>query len=76
MIGVLAIIVWMLITMETTSLLLKALKLFRVPHEVEMNGLDLAKHGEAAYPLVAYGHSWGDDKVAKEAVRKLCMARG
>jgi hypothetical protein len=32
----------------------------RVPREVEIRGLDIFKHGEAAYPLTAYGHGWGD----------------
>ena len=39
-------------------------------------GLDLAKHGEAAYPLVAYGHGWDDDRVTQEALRNLSMANG
>ena len=26
--------------------------------QTEENGLDLKKHGEAAYPAVAYGHGW------------------
>ena len=60
--------------MGPTFYLLKVFKLFRVSREVEINGLDLAKHGEAAYPLVAYGHGWSDDKVSREAMRKLSMA--
>ena len=33
----------------------------------EENGLDLKKHGEAAYPAVAYGHGW---KMVKTEVKK------
>lgn len=37
---------------------LKKIGKFRVPREVEIKGLDIFKHGEAAYPLAAYGHGW------------------
>uniref|UniRef100_A0A8R1DF73 Ammonium transporter n=1 Tax=Caenorhabditis japonica TaxID=281687 RepID=A0A8R1DF73_CAEJA len=32
----------------------------RVSEEIEINGLDVFKHGEMAYPLRAYGHGWHD----------------
>uniref|UniRef100_A0A1I8IXG0 Ammonium_transp domain-containing protein n=1 Tax=Macrostomum lignano TaxID=282301 RepID=A0A1I8IXG0_9PLAT len=39
---------------------LKAAGLLRVCEDFERKGLDIPKHGEPAYPLVAYGHGWGD----------------
>uniref|UniRef100_A0A914XGP8 Ammonium transporter n=1 Tax=Plectus sambesii TaxID=2011161 RepID=A0A914XGP8_9BILA len=59
-VGALAIIGWSLSLMGSLFLILRLLGLFRVPEEVELKGLDLYKHGEAAYPLVAYGHGWDD----------------
>ncbi|VDL81520.1 unnamed protein product [Nippostrongylus brasiliensis] len=38
----------------------------RVSEEVEINGLDIYKHGEAAYPLHAYGHGWHDFESVKD----------
>ncbi|PIO70260.1 hypothetical protein TELCIR_07889 [Teladorsagia circumcincta] len=38
----------------------------RVSEEVEINGLDIYKHGEAAYPLHAYGHGWHDFEPIKD----------
>ncbi|KHJ75990.1 hypothetical protein OESDEN_24391 [Oesophagostomum dentatum] len=38
----------------------------RVTAEVEINGLDIYKHGEAAYPLHAYGHGWDEYEPIKE----------
>lgn len=57
--------------------ILKKVKKFRVPAEVEIKGLDIFKHGEAAYPLTAYGHGWDevehikDPTVRQEALRKI-----
>jgi len=48
---------------------LKLLGIFRVPREVELKGLDIFKHGEPAYPLVAYGHGWDDDTVGAETMK-------
>jgi Amt family ammonium transporter len=36
--------------------------ILRVSDEVESKGLDIFKHGEPAYPVVAYGHGWQDDE--------------
>lgn len=35
--------------------------------EVEINGLDIYKHGESAYPLHAYGHGWHDFEAAPDS---------
>ena len=32
---------------------------YRVEKDIEINGLDIAKHGEPAYPTASYGHGWG-----------------
>uniref|UniRef100_A0AC35U7H8 Ammonium transporter n=1 Tax=Rhabditophanes sp. KR3021 TaxID=114890 RepID=A0AC35U7H8_9BILA len=56
----LAIILWSLGTMAPVFKFLKVIGKFRVSEEVEMKGLDIYKHGEAAYPLHAYGHGWDD----------------
>ncbi|CAK5077079.1 unnamed protein product [Meloidogyne enterolobii] len=55
-----AIIVWSALVLTPAFLILKAFGKMRVPREVEIRGLDKFKHGEAAYPLTAYGHGWGD----------------
>lgn len=55
-----AIIVWSALVLTPAFLILKAFGKMRVPREVEIRGLDIFKHGEAAYPLTAYGHGWGD----------------
>ncbi|CAB3399610.1 unnamed protein product [Caenorhabditis bovis] len=56
----LAIITWSILTMWPLFLFLKKIGKLRVSDEVEINGLDIFKHGESAYPLYAYGHGWHD----------------
>ncbi|KJH41747.1 hypothetical protein DICVIV_12278 [Dictyocaulus viviparus] len=53
-----AIIIWSLLWMLPVLLFLKKIGKLRVAAEVEINGLDIHKHGEAAYPSNAYGHGW------------------
>uniref|UniRef100_A0A1I8FI26 Ammonium_transp domain-containing protein n=1 Tax=Macrostomum lignano TaxID=282301 RepID=A0A1I8FI26_9PLAT len=48
---------------------LHLLGMFRVPAEVEEKGLDIPKHGEPAYPLMAYGHGWGERQLSAGAAR-------
>ncbi|CAJ0939510.1 unnamed protein product, partial [Mesorhabditis belari] len=55
-----AIITWSFATMVPVFLLLKKYGKLRVPAEIEIKGLDIYKHGEAAYPLHAYGHGWDE----------------
>ncbi|CAJ0585369.1 unnamed protein product, partial [Mesorhabditis spiculigera] len=57
---VIAIVLWSLLWMTPIFLFLKKINRFRVTAEVETKGLDIYKHGEAAYPLHAYGHGWDD----------------
>ncbi|KAH7730633.1 Protein AMT-4 [Aphelenchoides avenae] len=57
-ISALSIVVWSTVTMIPVFIFLKKIGKFRVPREVEIKGLDIFKHGEAAYPLAAYGHGW------------------
>uniref|UniRef100_A0A914Z761 Ammonium transporter AmtB-like domain-containing protein n=1 Tax=Panagrolaimus superbus TaxID=310955 RepID=A0A914Z761_9BILA len=61
----LAIIIWSSMIMIPVFLFLKKIKKFRVIPEVEIKGLDIFKHGEAAYPIHAYGHGW-DDLVSED----------
>uniref|UniRef100_A0A183CPC2 Ammonium transporter n=1 Tax=Globodera pallida TaxID=36090 RepID=A0A183CPC2_GLOPA len=71
---VLAIILWCTLTMAPAFLLLKAFGKMRVPREVEIRGLDIYKHGEAAYPSTAYGHGWDEAAVrpnVKEELRQM-----
>ncbi|CEF71676.1 Ammonium transporter family and Ammonium transporter AmtB-like domain-containing protein [Strongyloides ratti] len=55
-----AIITWSIGIMGPVFSFLKIIKKFRVSYEVETKGLDIYKHGEAAYPLHAYGHGWDE----------------
>ncbi|KAK0396553.1 hypothetical protein QR680_001764 [Steinernema hermaphroditum] len=66
MVCALAIIIWSSITMIPVFMILKKLKKLRVPPEIEMKGLDIYKHGEAAYPLHAYGHGWDEFEHVKD----------
>lgn len=43
--------------------------------EVEINGLDIYKHGEAAYPLHAYGHGWDDYEPIKDKKSNAAPSR-
>ncbi|VDK49944.1 unnamed protein product [Cylicostephanus goldi] len=63
---IIAIIVWSLLWMIPIFLFLRKIGKLRVSEEVEINGLDIYKHGEAAYPLHAYGHGWDDYEPIKE----------
>ncbi|KAL3074246.1 hypothetical protein niasHS_015076 [Heterodera schachtii] len=74
MVCAVAIILWCTLTMTPAFLLLKAFGKMRVPREVEIRGLDIYKHGEAAYPSTAYGHGWDEAAVkpnVKEELRKI-----
>ncbi|KAH7701247.1 Protein AMT-4 [Aphelenchoides avenae] len=66
MICALAIIIWSVATMIPVFALLKKLNRFRVSEEIEIKGLDIYKHGEAAYPLRAYGHGWDEIESIKD----------
>ena len=34
------------------------MRILRVDADVEARGIDIAKHGEPAYPAAAMGHGW------------------
>ncbi|CAI2356900.1 unnamed protein product [Caenorhabditis sp. 36 PRJEB53466] len=55
-----AIVAWSFLWMWPIFGVLKKIGKLRVSAEVEINGLDIYKHGESAYPLHAYGHGWHD----------------
>ncbi|XP_072034499.1 putative ammonium transporter 1 [Amphiura filiformis] len=59
--GTLVIILWTAVFSCATFAILKMVGKLRVSADVELKGLDLAKHGEAAYPLSAYGHGWEEE---------------
>ncbi|KAI1701015.1 ammonium transporter family domain-containing protein [Ditylenchus destructor] len=63
---IVAIIVWSAVTLTPPFLILKAIGKFRVSKEVEIKGMDIFEHGEAAYPLTAYGHGWDDIEYVKD----------
>ncbi|TMS36190.1 hypothetical protein L596_003421 [Steinernema carpocapsae] len=71
MVCALAIVLWSSISMIPLFVFLKKINKFRVPAEIELKGLDIHKHGEAAYPLHAYGHGWDDYEKIKERQRKI-----
>lgn len=66
LIGVLAITAWTGGVSAIIFGILRLLKVFRVPKEHEIKGLDFPKHGEMAYPLTAYGHGWKEDNAVPE----------
>ncbi|EYC30931.1 hypothetical protein Y032_0004g1856 [Ancylostoma ceylanicum] len=66
LICIVAIITWSLLWMVPIFLFLKKIGKLRVSEEVEINGLDIYKHGEAAYPLHAYGHGWDEYEPIKD----------
>ncbi|UMM41446.1 hypothetical protein L5515_017707 [Caenorhabditis briggsae] len=61
-----AIVTWSILWMWPIFGLLKKIGKLRVSEEVEINGLDIYKHGESAYPLHAYGHGWHDFESAPD----------
>ncbi|KAK0396554.1 hypothetical protein QR680_001765 [Steinernema hermaphroditum] len=66
-----AIVLWSSLTMIPVFLLLKKMNKLRVPEEIETKGLDIYKHGEAAYPLHAYGHGWDEFEQVADSRRKI-----
>ncbi|XP_014669407.1 PREDICTED: putative ammonium transporter 1 [Priapulus caudatus] len=52
---------------------LKCMGILRVSREIESKGLDIPKHGEAAYPVEAYGHGWGERGDALKALAAKCL---
>lgn len=71
----LAIVLWSLLWMVPIFLFLKKIGKLRVSAEVEINGLDIYKHGEAAYPLHAYGHGWDDYEPIKDKKSNAAPSR-
>uniref|UniRef100_A0A914DAK4 Ammonium transporter AmtB-like domain-containing protein n=1 Tax=Acrobeloides nanus TaxID=290746 RepID=A0A914DAK4_9BILA len=57
-----AIILWSAVCGLIMFIGLKKLGVLRVSSEVELKGLDIKNHGEAAYPLSAYGHGWNENE--------------
>ncbi|XP_033102659.1 putative ammonium transporter 1 [Anneissia japonica] len=57
-IGSISIFAWSLVTSLLMFGVMRAVGILRVSSLIEEKGLDIAKHGEAAYPLTAYGHGW------------------
>uniref|UniRef100_A0A914DCJ7 Ammonium transporter AmtB-like domain-containing protein n=1 Tax=Acrobeloides nanus TaxID=290746 RepID=A0A914DCJ7_9BILA len=72
----LAIILWSVGAAFIMFLIMKKLKVLRVSPEVEVKGLDIYKHGEAAYPLTAYGHGWDEiENVKDPTVREIALRK-
>ncbi|XP_071957029.1 putative ammonium transporter 1 [Antedon mediterranea] len=56
--GAISIFTWSVATSLIMFGTMKAFNILRVHPTIEKKGLDIAKHGEPAYPLTAYGHGW------------------
>merc|ERR1719508_146444 len=62
LVGILVITAWSAIVSSVMFYILKLNKKLRVSREIEFQGLDLVKHGEAAYPAEAWREvQYGDD---------------
>ncbi|XP_071956816.1 putative ammonium transporter 1 [Antedon mediterranea] len=57
-VGAIAIFSWSVCTSLLMFGSMRAAGILRVSRAIEIKGLDIAKHGEPAYPLTAYGHGW------------------
>merc|ERR1712129_68790 len=65
LVGIMVITAWSAVISCILFYVLKLNNVLRVSREVELQGLDIVKHGEAAYPAEAwkeiqYGHDGGD----------------
>ncbi|XP_066278687.1 putative ammonium transporter 1 [Branchiostoma lanceolatum] len=62
--GAVAIFGWGVVTAVVIFGIMKCFGALRVDGEVEMQGLDIPKHDEPAYPQDGYGHGWrqGSDR--------------
>ncbi|XP_071509117.1 putative ammonium transporter 1 [Diadema antillarum] len=58
LLGGMVIIVWAAVTSLILFGTMHAAGILRVPPEIEVKGLDIPKHGEAAYPYASYGSGW------------------
>jgi len=67
--GAAAIMAWSIAISVIIFGVLKKFNMLRIDPIFEINGLDIPKHGEAAYPVEAYGDGWTD--VTKDDVKKL-----
>ncbi|CAD6185075.1 unnamed protein product [Caenorhabditis auriculariae] len=65
---IIAIITWSCFWLIPIFLFLRKIGKLRVPEQVEVNGLDIFKHGESAYPLHAYGHGWHEFEATTQVV--------
>uniref|UniRef100_A0A914VCS0 Ammonium transporter n=1 Tax=Plectus sambesii TaxID=2011161 RepID=A0A914VCS0_9BILA len=66
LVGAAAIFGWSFLVMGTIFLILRITGFFRVPRDVELKGLDIYKHGEDAYPQIAYGHGWDKEEPSED----------
>ena len=75
-----AIILWSASLILPIFGVLKAFHRFRLPADIERKGIDIWKHGEEAYPLVAYGHGWDELEntalVLEQAKKEKQLLRG
>ncbi|XP_077977459.1 putative ammonium transporter 1 [Glandiceps talaboti] len=60
-VGGFAIMTWTMIVSAIMFGILHLCRCLRVSKEIEIKGLDVAKHKEPAYPSISYGDGWGLD---------------
>ncbi|CAG5077866.1 Oidioi.mRNA.OKI2018_I69.PAR.g8831.t1.cds [Oikopleura dioica] len=61
LLGIISILAWTIVCSIPLFFVLWKLRVLRVDADTEVRGIDIAYHGEPAYPLAAQGHGWDNE---------------
>ena len=74
--GIIAILVWTISLSTIIFFICWYFEILRVEQDVEVRGIDIAKHGEPAYPTTAYGHGWDNEGKSLTLIKIInCVIR-